>query len=189
MITIKLNASGKQNIVGIYAPNDGKSVLVAQLQHAGFEHYQFGSTTNAMINTLLQHLGYTPDEIYAMVYGKNNNETIDTIYHNTTDLAETLTAWGRQTIAPDIWLQTLQQRLRTAKNRQVVISDLSYPNEHHWITNQNGFTVCILTPDMPFVGRLNYHKFNLILENDNPKTFERKCKLAVKEIKTHFARY
>lgn len=196
MITVRFNTSGKHNIVGIYSPQpqSGKSTVANYIQRRGFEHHSFAATGKGMLYVLLQQLGYTPDECYAMLNGDDKTLPINGLYHNSRYLMQTMmTDWGRQMIDPAIWIRTLEQRLKVSKNRNVIIDDMRFPNEWHWIKNQGGYTICVLRPNVPSYahaseGRLNNYKFDMILENVGTlPALTEKCKMAVREIRAHFS--
>lgn len=71
-------------------------------------------------------------------------------------LAQTLgTDWGRQIVAPDLWLRVAAARLASPalQHEHVVVSDVRFPNEAAWLTARGGVLVRVLRlePDLPAV--------------------------------------
>ena len=97
-------------------------------------------------------------------------------------ISETLLVdWGRRIIDPNIWIHTLEQRLKHAKARNILLDDLTQPNEYHWLKFRRAFLICVLPPEE--TGRLNYLPFNSIIETVNNQEC---CKLA-EQIQSYFS--
>jgi len=194
MITIKLHAN-KQKIVGIYSPQprSGKSTLANTIITNNFERHSFATTGKGMLNLLYTQLGYTPTEAYEMLNGNAKTQAVDGLYCDSRHLMQTLmTDWARQTVDPGIWIRTMEQRLKTVKNPNIVIDDLRFPNEYHWIKSKGGFVICVLRPGIPGYehaseGRLNHYPFDTIINNTGAlQEYKTKCNDVIDLINNHF---
>ena len=73
-------------------------------------------------------------------------------------LAQTLgTQWGRNCIAPDIWITLFRRHCEAAiaEGRRIVVADVRFDNEAHSIRNLNG---AILHIDRPDVAPVHSHE-------------------------------
>ncbi|MDE2441594.1 MAG: hypothetical protein KGP14_11265 [Betaproteobacteria bacterium] len=88
-------------------------------------------------------LGITDEQMYRRDL---KEQTIDWIGRSPRELMQTLgTEWGRNHVAPDIWLRVAARRIekyRTAKPclhiAGIVVSDIRFENEADWLRDQGG---------------------------------------------------
>lgn len=78
---------------------------------------------------------------------ERKEEEIDWLDRSPRYLAQTLgTEWGRDLVAPDVWLRCADQFLLT--HRLVVVPDIRFQNEVDWIRSKGGVLIRIFREDV-----------------------------------------
>ena len=108
-----------------------------QEQHA-FAGMAFADPIRSMLAALLREVGASEDWMTDRLLKEGTIPALGTSYRH---LAQTLgTEWGRS-VNPEFWLRIAQARLevmREAGVKCVVISDVRFLNEAHWISSEGG---------------------------------------------------
>jgi hypothetical protein len=74
------------------------------------------------------------------------------------------TAWGRETIHPDVWEMIAKETSRKHRKHKVtVIDDVRFENEYAMIKREGGLLIKIVRPDAPVSGNF-WHKSEARLE-------------------------
>lgn len=127
-----------RELIGLYssAPQSGKTTVATALEHQGFTRVPFADPLKAMVVQFLQSLGYRHHEAQRLVYidkGAKIPQLGVTVRH----LLQTLgTEWGRNCVAPDVWLKCWAASAK--QHWCVVVDDVRFPNEAHLIKSMGG---------------------------------------------------
>lgn len=119
----------RPTIVGLYSPvpRSGKSTVAAHLAQHGYQLLPFAQPLRAMLAPLLESLGLTPEQIHRHLH-QEKGLTIPALDCNARHLMQTLgTDWGRQLVAPDLWIKAWSAQAVTAP--LVVADDVRFRNE------------------------------------------------------------
>lgn len=124
----------------------------------------FAAPIKSMIAMLLDFFGYgsimNPDTLNPYLEGEKKEDVLDKIGVSTRTLMQTLgTDWGRLTIDDDLWLNSMEERLKAygeAKKHGhegafVFITDVRFDNECEMIKRNGGVIVKIVRGDAPEV--------------------------------------
>ena len=110
----------------------------------GFVLLSFAAPIKAM---LMEGLRLSREQVYGSQVSK---ETVDPRYGVTPrHMMQTLgTEWGRQLIAPDIWVKAAIERAKdyAAEGTSVVLTDVRFPNEAKAIREAGGQIWAVLRP-------------------------------------------
>lgn len=117
-------------IIGLYSsvPQSGKSTVARhlRLQH-GYQPLPFAQPLRSMLTPLLETLGLTDHQV-AYYLHQDKSATIPALGCNARHLLQTLgTDWGRQLVAPDLWVKAWAAQAVTAP--LVVADDVRFRNE------------------------------------------------------------
>lgn len=135
------------------AAGAGKSTVAAYLEHEhAFAQLALADPIVDMIGALFSAAGVDGAWMVERAL-KEQPTTLGVSYRR---LAQTLgTDWGRQIVAPDLWLRVATQRLASPalQAENVVVSDIRFPNEAQWLQARGGVLVRLLRleADLPAV--------------------------------------
>ena len=138
------------HIIGLCgAAGAGKST-VAQLleQHHGYSQIALADPILDMVHALFAAAGV--DGAWAVERSLKEQPT--TLGFSYRHLAQSLgTEWGRNTIAPDLWLRVAAGRINQLRLHQadVVVSDIRFPDEAAWLLQKSGTLVCVHRAGIP----------------------------------------
>jgi len=106
--------------------NSGKSTLANILvRDYDFTEYTFADPIKDMLCVLLR---MTREDFE--VAKRSNEDLLNIPNLNARKLLQTLgTEWGRDTIHPDIWINSLKSKILNNKSKNIVISDVRFENE------------------------------------------------------------
>lgn len=117
-------------IIGLYSsvPRSGKSTVARHLAlQYDYEVLPFAQPLRAMLTPLLEALGLSEHQIGYHLH-QDKSAIIPALGCNARHLMQTLgTDWGRQLVAPDLWVKAWAAQAVTAP--RVVADDLRFPNE------------------------------------------------------------
>lgn len=126
------------------AAGAGKSTVAAYLEHEyAFAQVALADPIVDMIGALFGAAGVDGAWMVERAL-KEQPTTLGVSYRR---LAQTLgTDWGRQIVAPDLWLRVAAQRLASPalQAENVVVSDIRFPNEAQWLQARGGVLVRVL---------------------------------------------
>lgn len=126
-------------IVAFIGPiGSGKTTAAACLKPLGYHRISFADPLKQMLMTL----GLTHEQ----VYGSEKEIPSPLLGHRTPRHAmQTLgTEWGRNLVAPDLWVRAWRYRCET--HQLVAVDDLRFPNEYEMVRALNGVVVKIERP-------------------------------------------
>jgi energy-coupling factor transporter ATP-binding protein EcfA2 len=137
-------------VIGIAGPSgSGKTTLAERLQ----ERIALDSARMSLadpIRGMLRSLGLTAAELTT---GKN---TANRFGHTARYMLQTLgTEWGRQQIAPDLWVTVLAERVAACHAPIVLVDDVRFGNEAAWVRS-HGNLIHLETHGAP-VGSFSSH--------------------------------
>lgn len=140
----------KYPVIGLTgAAGSGKDTAADILrEHHRFLKLSFAEPLYEMVSIVTR----TPVEVLKTRAGKE--VTLDRIGASPRVMLQTLgTEWGRDMIAPDLWIKNLDSRLSAIDSRAgilgLVISDVRFQNEVDYIHELGGEVWCILRPSNP----------------------------------------
>jgi rhodanese-related sulfurtransferase len=116
----------------------GKDTAAAALADLGFVNVKMAGALKAMLTALLQYVGL-PDEMIDRMLEGDLKETPSPWLSDRTPrhaMQQLGTAWGRDTMAKDFWVQVAAQRVGLFD--KVVISDIRFPNEVDFVRIKGG---------------------------------------------------
>jgi phosphosulfolactate synthase (CoM biosynthesis protein A) len=119
--------------------------LVARFKLA---RVSFAAPLKEMLATLLANTGMTPEDIHAAVYGDAKEKPIPALANRSGRYAmQTLgTEWGRQCIAPDLWINIAGAAIDNLAQGHAVVTDVRFVNEAEMIVRRGGILCRILRP-------------------------------------------
>jgi adenylate kinase family enzyme len=124
----------------------GKSTLAALLEHKHDWHQiAMADPIVNMLHSLLADAGVPACWITERVL----KEQPSSIGYSYRQLAQTLgTDWGRNMLDPSLWMRVAQHRIAqaAAHERNVVISDIRFPDEAAWLARMGGRLVRVQRP-------------------------------------------
>ena len=130
-------------LVGLLARKGaGKDTAAEVLLAQGYENVKFAGALKDMLRTLLFYQGADAEAIERMVEGDLKEVPSEFLAGQTPRLAmQTLgTEWGREIIAPDLWVLTAIKR---AAMGDTVITDVRFPNELAAVERAGGYVIGI----------------------------------------------
>ncbi len=145
-------------VIGLYSPvmGSGKTEIATFLCRAyGYTLVKFAGPLKAMTRGLLYGIGIDNEIIDRMIEGDLKEKPILDHLPSFTPrrVMQTLgTEWGRNTIAPGLWVDLAEARIANILERggRVVIDDLRFVNEYHCLINQSEASMWFVTrPDQP----------------------------------------
>lgn len=135
----------------------GKSEVAKCLATMGFARLHIKAPLRAMAATLLDHAGYSPDEIDAYLDGELKREVIPALRRTGTEVQQELgTSFGREFCYPGLWLDLWSARAGRilGDGGKVVQESVRFANEAEAIRKLNGVIVRV---ERPGVGPLSDH--------------------------------
>lgn len=123
----------------------GKDTAAMVLEQQGYQIAKFAGGLKAMIAGYLAYIGVPEDAIKAIVEDYRVKEMPNAYFGMKTPryVMQTLgTEWGRDLIAPDLWVQSCLWRC--ANLGKAVITDVRFPNEVAAVKNHNGVIIRIV---------------------------------------------
>ncbi|UUJ74495.1 deoxynucleoside-5'-monophosphate kinase [Microcystis phage Mae-Yong1326-1] len=142
-------------LVGIYAPaaQSGKSTLADGLAGFGFIRLKFAGALRTMLSSLLAYQGADQAAIADMLDGAAKQDPSPLLAGRSPRYAMRSlgTEWGRDQMAPDVWVRILLTKAATHRMRgePVVVDDMRFPNEAQAVRDAGGLTVRVTRPDLP----------------------------------------
>ena len=142
--------SARPTLIGLMGQaGAGKDTVADHLEaEYAFERIGFADPILEMLLALFHRAGIS--EAWAVERALKEQPTpLGASYRR---LAQTLgTEWGRDTVAPDLWIRVAELQLEQARacSLHVVISDVRFANEAAWIRSQGGVLVRVLRRDLP----------------------------------------
>lgn len=125
-------------LIGLYSPaaQSGKTSVSGALELKGFVRVPFAEPLKLMMMPLLLELGYAPAEAKRLIY-VDKEEGVPELGVASRHLLQTLgTEWGRQCIAPDVWLRVWEARIK--RFERVVVDDVRFENEAELVRSLGG---------------------------------------------------
>ena len=139
------------NIVGITGKKfHGKDTTAGFFEEAGYASAKFAGPLKRMLFAYYESVGLDDDEQIIRRIEGDLKEVPDPYLAGRTPryAMQTLgTAWGRELMAEDFWLQALGHSINGFDN--VVVSDCRFPNEADYIRGLGGRIVKVVREDMP----------------------------------------
>jgi hypothetical protein len=128
----------------------GKDTAGAVLvDHLGFERFSFADPIKAALSAMF----YWPLEKWEDREWKERN--LPGRQYSPRLLAQTLgTEWGRDQISSNFWIDVVESRLNELHRfspSRVVITDVRFENEAHWIQQRGGLVIEIVRTDAPAI--------------------------------------
>lgn len=146
----------------------GKSTIAAALEPCGFARIRFAAPLKAMMATLYAGFGLSPDEIAARLDGPLKERDDPVLGASPRWAMQSLgTEWGRQCIAPDLWVRAWRSAALAAiadGAPGVVVEDCRFPNEAATVRGLGGIVVEL---DRPGVARRAGHASEAGVEADH----------------------
>jgi len=104
-----------------------------------------------------------PDEKYSDLLGKSFSPRDSLILIGTT--------LGRNQIHSDIWVETVFNRYNLSKNKNLLITDVRFPNEYDSIKKRGGILIRINRQNLCEINHesetaLDFHFFDYVIENN-----------------------
>lgn len=135
--------NGNQIIIGLTGlAGSGKDTVRAMLEDAhGFTGLAFADPIRQMLRELLTSNCISTEWMDKRPLKEQPIPQLGVSYRH---LAQTLgTEWGRQTVAPDLWLRMAAAYIdgiasETFAPPRFVISDVRFPNEADWVRSRGG---------------------------------------------------
>jgi hypothetical protein len=117
----------------------GKDTAAQVFVESGFAHVKMAGPLKAMLRTLLEYQGTDARTIEAAIDGHLKEARIGYLCNRTPRHAmQTLgTEWGREHMASDFWIEIARNRIESL-DRNVVISDIRFPNEVELVRELGG---------------------------------------------------
>lgn len=169
----------------------GKTTAATYLEERyGYTRMHIADPLRDMLRSLLLDFGMTGADIHEYLEGSKKEQVIPCLGVTSRHAQISLgTAWGREQISPDLWVDCWEKR--AARPGKPAMNDsVRFPNEEQVIRKMNGFTIMIVrkgTSPAAFtsvIGRWLYRKFgfmfgvhpsertdklspDFIIENDN----------------------
>lgn len=148
-----------------------RNILQANHSFAGIA---FADPIRDMLSTLLTKVDVDPH--YWMTDRSLKEQPVPGIGVSYREMAQRLgTEWGRE-MEPRIWINIADSRMRRLHNggRDVVISDVRFPNEAEWIKACGGHIWKVLRPSVEpvrqHISEANYHRIPYDYVIDNSRT-------------------
>lgn len=129
------------SIIGLAGPAQvGKSYLSRELKKVtGCEILSFASSIRMALYTMGMNIDLQDKE--APIYRDKS----------TRDLMRSLgTAWGRESVHEDIWVDLLMAQVDRSESHLVVVDDVRFSNESTAIRNRGGFVVELSRGDISY---------------------------------------
>lgn len=127
-----------KHLIGLYspAPQSGKTSVSRVLEQRGYIRVPFAETLKHMVYTLLIDMGYAPTQATRLLYD-SKEEVVRGLGVSTRHLLRTLgTEWGRECVAPDMWLRVWEARMKQFD--LVVVDDIRFENEAELVRELGG---------------------------------------------------
>lgn len=125
----------EQTIIGLYGPQGvGKSTLAAQLRPLGFQVEPFAKVLKEMAAPLQQYMNLV-----------EKNEDCPYLGFSPRKLQQTLGTEVGRALNEDLWLRVMEKRIQGM--RRVVIDDVRFDNEYHWIGERGGMLISIASTE------------------------------------------
>ena len=126
-------------LIGLYSsvPQCGKSTVARYLRDEhNYAVMPFARTLKAMLVPLLTSLGYNEFEVQRLI-AHDKQHVVTELGVTVRHLMQTLgTEWGRQCVAPDVWLRVWRKSVE--RYDRVVVDDVRFPNEADLIKTLGG---------------------------------------------------
>lgn len=122
----------------------GKDTAAMVLTQQGYLIAKFAGALKAMIRGYLEYIGLGPDAITAIIEDYRLKEVESDYFCGRTPrhAMQTLgTEWGRDLMAPDIWVKACMQRCHSLG--KAVITDVRFPNEVAAVKEAGGIIIRI----------------------------------------------
>ena len=162
----------------------GKSEVAERLIEAhGYTPVSLAGTVKYMVQVILEDLGFHPNEVYDMIFGKKKEIPIALLGDKSPrQLMQSLgTDWGRNMVDDTIWERIAEERIKygLSYNVSIVVDDVRFPNEAAMILRNGGFLIYVdRLPDANYEmlddksklheseGKLTWLDCNYVIEND-----------------------
>lgn len=136
-----------------YAGHGKDSIGDMLFREHNFARMAFADPMRRMLEALLSIAGLPSSYIYDRQLKEQEIPGLGFSYRQ---LAQTLgTEWARKCLSEDFWVRTMAQRVNAAvnaaRNPNVVITDLRFPNEEAWLRTIGAVIVKVSRPNMPAV--------------------------------------
>ncbi len=120
--------AGKDSVANILADDFGFSVM------------KNAEGLKSMLRTFLRLRGVTNDEIARMIEGDLKELPTDYLGGKSPRHAMVTlgTEWGRDLISPNLWVDTLRDRINNHPSERIVVSDVRFTNEADLIREMGG---------------------------------------------------
>lgn len=125
-------------IIGLYSPaaQSGKTTVARELQRRGYALLPFAQPLRDMLSAMLRGLDYDYLQIEHFLH-VDKEALIPEFGVSARHMLRTLgTEWGRQCIAPDVWMTHWLERAR--RRSFVVVDDVRFENEAQLIRDLGG---------------------------------------------------
>lgn len=158
-------------LIGLYSPRaqSGKSTSARHMAHRtkGVTMSFADPMRAAIVPIVAPFLSGGEAEVWQW-FGDERKDKAKVPYLDVTlrFLLQTLgTAWGRESIHPDIWEMIAKETSRTHRKRGVtIIDDVRFENEYAMIKREGGLLFKIVRPNAPVSGNF-WHKSEARLEH------------------------
>lgn len=159
----------------------GKSTVSEVFKQNGFELDSFAKSLKDVTNSIFgfdreKLEGFTSeDRIWRETPDKKYSELLgnDFAPFSPRDALILIgTTIGRNIIHPNIWIQTVFNRYEQNKNKNLLITDVRFPNEYEEIKKRGGFVIRINRPNIIYKNHisecaLDDYEFDYVIENDS----------------------
>ena len=156
--------SGKSTVSEIFQQNgfylDSFAKSIKDISHCifGFDRTKLDGLTQE--DRLWRE---TPDEKYSIMLKKP--------FSPRESLLLIGTSFGRNLIHNDIWIETVFNRFNMGNNKNLVITDVRFPNEYDSVKKNNGIVIrlereCSIKSDHPSECALDDYEFDYVIDNN-----------------------
>jgi hypothetical protein len=123
----------------------GKTTAANYLEEVyGYTRLHIAHPLRLMLHSLLIDFGYDYDQIHYYLEGAGKEKVVPCLGVTSRHAQISLgTAWGREEINPDLWVNCWQMRVERL-NTPAMNDSVRFPNEEAKIREMNGFTIIIV---------------------------------------------
>lgn len=138
-------------LIGLYspAPQSGKSSVASYLSGYGYRTVSFAAPLKAMVRSFLVHAGYDPSDVDELFGPSRKERILPEFGVSPRHLLQTLgTEWGRDCIAPDVWLKCWRRNVQyyLSNDLPVICDDVRFANEANLVRELGGELWMITRP-------------------------------------------